>query len=89
MEVNFNNLRKQALRAYDSLVNKLNNSFIDDDNSDRIIINASDIQKDLDDLRQTIGFIAMCNDENDENFKDVYSEVYGEDVQMEIFNKNE
>ena len=31
----------------------------------------------------------MCNDENDENFKDVYSEVYGEDVQMEIFNKNE
>jgi len=104
MTINFNNLRKQALYAYDSLTEKLNCSFLkeqehvyekDEDGKERCIngdmlLNRSDIQKDMDDLRSLLGTIASVYEQNDENFKDVYSEVYPkEETGMVLFNNEE
>lgn len=90
MDVNFNNLRKQALYSYDKLVNKLNDSISYEWNSKKIEIDPDDIQEDLDDLRMLLGSIAMVYEPNDENFKDVYSEVYlNKNDEMASFNYNE
>lgn len=90
MNINFNNLRKQALYSYDKLVNKLNDSISYEWNSKKIEINPDDIQEDLDDLKMLLGSIAMVYEPDDENFKDVYSEVYpNEDDEMVSFNCNE
>lgn len=99
MTVNYNNLRKQAIYAYDSLVEKLNNSIIkktqhaepNDEGHTNIkgyvLINANDIQKDMDNLRRMIGAIAMTSVEGEEDFKDVYQEVFPkEDQSMKTFN---
>jgi len=86
MNVNFNNLRKQALNSYDSLAKKLNESKLkqrtfvpDEDKSGNILLDANDIQKDMDNLRMLIGSIAMVYEPGDENFKDVFEEVYPND----------
>lgn len=100
MKVNFNNLRKQAIYSYDSLVEKLNAAIIKEDisgtwvdgfgwvNKGSVIIDAEDLQKNLDDLRSLIGSIAMVYEEGNEDFKDVYSEVFPEDKEerMQSFN---
>ena len=98
MEVNFNNLRKQALFAYDSLAEKLNCSFLEDNEwgtsktekremiSGNMLIDSDDIQKDMDNLRMLIGSIASVYEPDDENFKDIYSEVYTDDKRMVSFN---
>jgi len=100
MTVNLNNLREQAIHAYDGLVDKLNNSIIKEsqyaNTNDEgvcnikgyVLINASDIQKDVDSLRRMIGAIAMTYIEGDDDFKDVYQEVFpNKDQQMRLFNK--
>jgi hypothetical protein len=85
MEVNFNNLRKQACIAYDGLCQQLN-SAIDEDGD--IQISASEIQGCMDDLRMTIGSIAFCYEEGNPDMIDVWSDFYGEDGSMESFNPN-
>lgn len=102
MTINLNNLRKQAIHGYDSLVEKLNNSIIkknihSETNDDEccnikgyVLINANDIQKDMDGLRRMIGAIAMTSIEGEDDFKDVYQEVFpNEDQQMKLFNNEE
>lgn len=91
MNVNFNNLRKQAIYAYDKLATRLNSSFpIRDDtkeyidnhgwiDKDTLIIEKEDLRDVMDNLRQLIGAIAMVYNEGQEDFKDVYSEVFPED----------
>ena len=100
MEVNFNNLRKQACNAYDRLCNKLNaakcskdaiGTFVDDFGhlrEDSIVINASDIQKDMDSLRSMIGAVAMVYENDRDDFKDVYTELYPQtsEIRMAEFN---
>ena len=89
MTVNFNNLRKQALYNYDRLVNKLNDNIIKD-NWDRkeIRISPDEIEEELNDLRMLIGSIAMSYEPDDENFKDIYSEVYPNENGMVLFNED-
>lgn len=103
MEVNFNNLRTQAIHSYDSLCKKLNEAilkegcdtaFLDGFGLIRegvIVIDAEDIQKSMDSLRMLIGSIAMVYEPGDEKFKDVYSEVFpeNEDTRMQSFNDTE
>ena len=72
MDVNFNNLRVQAMISYDKLCTKLNKVI---DNKGYMTIKATDIQKDMDDLRQHVGIIACVFDKNDDNFKMVRDEV--------------
>ena len=85
MTVDFNNIRRQALHRYDGLVEKLNNAIIDEDGY--ISIHAGEIQEEMDDLRMLIGTMACCSYENDDEFKDVFSEVYpNEGDCMKLFN---
>lgn len=92
MTVNFNNLRKQAIYAYDRLTQKLNDAIIKNDEQyaepndesyqnikGYVLINAEEIQKDMDSLRQMIGSIAMTYIEGDNEFKDVFQELFPEE----------
>jgi len=104
MQVDFNNVRKQAIYAYESLVSKLNYSIIRDDEQyakpndvwhgqivnikGYVLVDADDLKKHMDSLRSLIGAIAMTYKEGDEEFKDMFEEVYPEDDQhMPIFNE--
>lgn len=104
MKVNFNNVRKQAVYAYEGLVEKLNSSIIKTDDQyakpngvwhgqdvnlkGYVLIDADDLQKQLDSLRSMIGAIAMTYTEGDEDFKDVYQEIYPKEEQsMPSFNE--
>jgi len=105
MQVNFNNLRKQAVYACDSLTEKLNRAIIKTNDEfakpngydwsvnlkGYVLIDAEDIQKQMDTLRQMIGSIAMTYEPNDEDFKDVYEEIFpeNEDKRMACFNEEE
>ena len=94
MEIDFNNIRKEAIMAYERLVKKLNSSIQTMDGPDEFImpnynpqqaeklfypniaIRVSDIKKDMDDLRRTIGLIGLTHDEKHPEIKDVFSEVF-------------
>jgi hypothetical protein len=108
MNVDFNNLRRQACHAYDRLAEKLNDSILkgdpqyakpnavhhgqDIDISGHVLIDAEDIQKEMDDLRMLIGSIAGTFEEDNPNFKDIYDEVYplnDESKRMVSFNDEE
>ncbi len=105
MKVNFNNLRKQAMFAYDRLCDKLNYAIIKNNDQHAqpnghdysrnlkgyVLVDADEIQKDMDSLRQLIGSIAMVHEENNEDFKDIYSEVFPEekDERLKCFNEEE
>ena len=101
MKVNYNNVRKQAIYAHDKLVEKLNNSIVKDKQyadvdgehcciKGFVLIDANDIQGDIDTIRKMIGVIAMTSIEGDEEFKDVYEEVFpNEDQRMKLFNQEE
>lgn len=71
--------------AYDKLTAKLNDNLNDENN---IIIDARDIQENMDDLRMMIGSIALCYEEGDPDKADVYTELYGYDGGMKQFNPN-
>lgn len=83
MEVNFNNLRKQACKTYDRLVAKMNR----DINTDGVLeLEVHNIQKEMDELGQLIGSIALCYQPNDPDIKDVFEELYPGDSSMADFN---
>jgi len=90
MEVNFNNLRKKTCVAFDRLTSKLNNELksYEKEYGDKgfILIHVDDIQKEMDELKQLIGSIAMCYNPNDEDMKDVFEELYPDDKSMFDFN---
>lgn len=90
MKVDFNNLRRQAIYACDALTQKLNDAIIRNDDSyakpngyewdvnlkGYVLIEAEDIRKQMDSLRMMVGSIAMTFEEENEDFKDVYEEVF-------------
>jgi hypothetical protein len=94
MKVNFNNLRKQALYRHDGLVKSLNEAIIKNDDQyatpndayhghpvnlkGYVVIEAETIQELMNDLRMLIGTIASCYEEGNDEYKDVFSEVYPE-----------
>ena len=97
MEVNFNNLRKQACFAYDRLANKLNNCILSEYEygdkksngksiSGNMLVDVEDIQEAMEGLRRLIGSIAMCYNEDDPDMKDVFEEIYPDDKNMIYFN---
>lgn len=75
MNVDFNNLRVQALLSYHRLCTELNLAIKDKSFDPVIIISPSKIQKEMDMLRFLIGSIACVFEEGDENFKMVKDEV--------------
>ena len=73
MDINFNNLRKQALYKYDSLTTTLNKNIYD---GGQITLNVDEIQQAMDDLRQYLMAIGATFDaDNPEDFGDVTESV--------------
>lgn len=104
MKIDFNNVRKQAIYAYEDLVEKLNEAIITDEQYARpsntyhkqempikgyVLVHIDDIRSALDELRGTIGSIAMTYRKDDESFKDVFQEIYPEDNQSMSLLKEE
>lgn len=83
MKVNFNNLRRQTLYTYERLVKKLNDGI---DENGTVSVEAEEIKEDMDSLRSLLGSIACTYDEENEEFKDIYEEVYPEPKTMTLFN---
>lgn len=85
MRVNMNNVRKRMVHRYNGLAECLN-SKIDEDGI--MIVYPDDIQEYMDDLRMLIGTIAMSYDEDNDDFKDVFTEIYPEGTEdgMVCFN---
>jgi hypothetical protein len=84
MEINFNYLRKQACVAYEKLCTKMNDEIEDG----YLKLPVAYIQKEMDVLRVIIGAIALCNEKGNSDITDVFSELYGDNGRMKIFNEN-
>lgn len=90
MNVDFNNLRKQAAFSLDDLIKKLNGAILKDsqyakpndvyhnqeiDIKGYVLIDRDDIQRDIDNLRSQVAAICYTYRKDDETFKDVMDEV--------------
>jgi len=80
VDVNINNLRKQAIYTYNRLCKTLNDNR---DSDDSIRIDCEDISQDMNDLRMCLVTLACTYNEGDENFKEVIDEV-GEILSLEF-----
>lgn len=91
MNIDFNNVRKQAIYRHDELVKKLNDAIIKEDQwakpndvihghdiniNGYVLIDSENLNKVLNDLRMIIGTIAMTYDEDSLDFSNVYEEVF-------------
>jgi hypothetical protein len=86
MTVNLNNLRRQAVFAYDRLCHKLNDAIKKEwDGYSRITILADDLQSDMDTLRNMLVTLACVFEEGDDDFKDLAEEI----GDVEVFNNEE
>ena len=74
MKVNFNNMRKKAIQAYNDLVKKLNGSLVEDTDYIRVIVPVQDIQRTLDNLRDALVTIGCTYEENDPDFQCVIND---------------
>jgi len=83
MDIDFNNVRRQAVNNYNSLVKKLNVATTSSGGagSHWIEMSPMEIKEDLDNLRSTLAGIACTYEEGEPKFKDVLKE--GE--QLEIY----
>ncbi|MGO9414637.1 MAG: hypothetical protein ACLP51_05785 [Syntrophobacteraceae bacterium] len=72
MNINLNNVRKQAVFAYGRLVKTLNDKM---DSQGDIAVAAEDIQEDMQTLRQLIGAMAFSYMPGDNDFKDLSDEI--------------
>lgn len=94
MNIDFNNVRKQAIYRHDELVRLLNNAILkktqwakpndvyhnqEIDIKGYVLIDKDDLHTVLNDLRMLIGTIASTYEPGDISFKDVYSEVFEEE----------
>lgn len=84
MKVDFNSLRIRALKAHDRLVETLNEHLTD--SGDTVVVDADQIESDLNDLRQYLGSIASVYEEGKPEFADVFSQHYPEGKGMAVFN---
>ncbi len=75
MEVDFNNLRKQACFSYNELCRRLNNGIDSNPMGDTISIDVDDIETPMNNLRDALVTMICCSIPDDDNFKDVVDEV--------------
>jgi hypothetical protein len=79
MDVDFNNVRIQAMHAYNRLVKTLNSGI----ELPKVKVFVEDIEEDLNDLRQLIGVMACTFKKDDPDFKMVYTD----DITLLCFNE--
>ena len=82
MNVNFNNVRKNALDAYKGLIETLNLSLCTDVDYTRVIVPVQDIQRNLDKLRDALVTIGCTYEKDDPDFKC----IIGDDEEIPSFN---
>jgi hypothetical protein len=97
MEVNFNNLRKQAAYTLDKLTKKLNNGVLNqteygegldgERKKGNILVDSREIQKEMDEIRSLILTICSVYEPEDEDFKDVSEEIE-KSGGVAVFNEN-
>ncbi len=75
MEVNFDGLRKHLINDYNLLVKKLNRS----NKNGKITIESSDIERDLDGLRNGLVSIAFMYQDGEDGFKELPEDTHFED----------
>jgi hypothetical protein len=75
MEVNFDGLRKHLINDYNSLVKKLNRANKDGE----ITIESSDIERDLDGLRNGLVTLAFMYQDGEGGFNKLDDEIHFED----------
>jgi hypothetical protein len=86
MDIDFNNVRVQAIYSYNRLVEKFNKNIEDTIGGRKVLtIYADEITDDLNDLRADIGAIACTFKKDDPDFKCVYTDK----IHMECFNEEE
>ncbi len=68
MQVDFNNVRRQALAAYGGLVRTLKDRT---DETGRITVERREIENDMENLRYTLVTIALTYEPDDPEFQDV------------------
>ena len=71
MDVDFNSLRKQTCWAYDKLARRMNNAIEDE----KVVIDVSDIQNVMDELRGLIMASAWVYDGDNKDFQCVGDDV--------------
>lgn len=79
MNVDFNNLRRKALKSYIHITEIINKHI---DNSNMIAINAEEIEREWDNLRMALVCIAFTSEEGNENFKDLDAEFPDEIISL-------
>ena len=84
MEVSMNGLRRQLLRNYNSLAEKLNNNIKDKSFDPEIIISPDYIQREMDGLRSCIVTLAFTYMEGEGGWKEM-----DENTHFELFNPEE
>ena len=86
MDIDFNNVRVQAIHSFNRLVTTLNKSIEPTVAGwKKVEVSVSDIEEDINDLRQLIGAIACTFHKDDPDFKMVYTD----DIHMQCFNEEE
>jgi hypothetical protein len=83
MKIDFNNVRKQALRSYSCLVNELNISTDGSAVGNMVRVPADSIKDHLDDLRSALVGIACTYEPDNSDFQC----VLGEDQHIPLFNE--
>lgn len=88
MKINFNGVRKNACLTHDKLVRALNKCKTYED---YILVDPNILTHYLGDLRSLLCVIASTYVEGDDDFKDVFSELYmeGSDKMMEVLKLDE
>lgn len=84
MKVDFNSLRIRALKAHDRLVETLNEHLTD--SGATVVVDADQIESDLNDLRELLCTLASTYEEGKPEFADVFSQHYPEGKGMAVFN---
>ena len=84
MEVSMDGLRRQLLRNYNSLAEKLNNSIKDKSWDPQIIIDPDYIQREMEGLRSCIVTLAFTYMEGEGGWKEM-----DENTHFELFNPEE
>lgn len=85
MKVSFEGLRSQLLRSYNSLTQKLNNATekdFDGRDYDKIQIYASDIEREMEGIRNIVVTMAYMFQEGEDGFKEMEN-PYFEDFHSE------
>lgn len=85
MKVDFNNVRLKAINEYNALVKKLNGAICEDTDMNRVVIPVGDLQRTIDNLRDSIVTIGLAYDEGNEDLKCVLTD----DMEVLEFNPEE